>query len=234
MTRFPLALIGAGFAPGLFVKCFEWINTVSSRITDLGYSHMASTVMLRNTLHTFNEFDFLALFAFDAALAGMAVPILLQNGRRWFDLLALGVSTPLALSAWIFTEYESYFSKWWSSVKKLSLTQLYQVVFITFIAVIMFSVKGVTTPQELFVKLLIIIGGLWRMTNPPAIVRSHLDRGGNAVAMTKQAANTATLKKVRENKEIQPPEKIKSYGKKNRLKRKGKLLFARLIQKIKK
>ena len=101
----------------------------------------------------------------------MLFPILLQNGRRWWDLMCLAAVSPLAGTAYVFDRHRHYFKSWWKQVKHLSLIQLVYAVFIMFMGVFIFGTQNMTAGWGLILKLAIVAGGMWRMLNPPRIVK---------------------------------------------------------------
>lgn len=189
--RLPFVILGAGLAPLGFSYAFKFINKFTDMIIGIGRAQMTNGI----ENFAFNDTTLLEMFAFigfDLALVGMMVPVFLQNFRRWFDLLALGVMTPMALSCWMFKSHEHYFKTWWEHVKKCSLVQLVYAVFLLLIGSLMFGAKEPDNEAELLIKMGIVIGGLWRMANPPNFLRRHLDTGANAIDMWKGAGNAIT------------------------------------------
>jgi len=123
------------------------------------------------------------LIGFDIALISVLIPILLQNFRRWFDLLALGVMTPLVLACWVFKAHENLFYTWWEYIKKCASTQLVYAIFLLLIGTLLFGTKLPNNGWDIMIQMGIIIGGLWRMNNPPNIISRHVDKGANIKSM---------------------------------------------------
>jgi hypothetical protein len=113
---------------------------------------------------------------FDVLLIALLIPVVLQNARRIFDLMVSCAIAPLALTAWIFDDYRHMFTKWWYHVKKLAVSPLVYSIFVCLMGFLIFSTKHVTG-AALFVKMLLMIGGLSRMANPPSFVKSRVDDG---------------------------------------------------------
>lgn len=174
--RLPFAVAAAGIAPFLFEQGFNLLNKLTNSIIKIGKEQMNHGILSMD-MSSISGMEVFAYIGFDIALIAMMVPVLLQNFRRWFDLIMLGVIAPVALSCWVFKEHRHYFHTWWGGVKKLSLVQLSYAVFLTVIGIFMFGVKAPENSMEMFLKLGIIIGGLWRMTEPPSILKKHLDTG---------------------------------------------------------
>lgn len=141
--------------------------------------------------------DVATMLVFDAVLIGTIIPVLWQNGRRFFDLIVLGVITPLALTAWIFDGYKGLFNQWWGQVKYLSLIQVYHALFLLVLGWFIFGVGTPATFTGLIVKLLIVIGGFARMTNPPQLIAKHLDKGKDMDEITGGAKEA--YKKTKKN-----------------------------------
>lgn len=223
LGRFFVSIIGAGAAPFIFEKVFELINMIVEAITKIG-SFGISTHKYTTTLISPNPYDWfntIALLGFDFMLIGLAIPIFLQNGRRFFDLMCLSALTPLSLTAWIFDDTRHLHHQWWSNVKKLSMTPLIYAIFICLLGVFIFGTQNIVSGGGLFLKVLIIIGGLARMANPPNFIKSRVDNGGdvedsvwNVFNAFKDTYDTVTLKKMRSTKLIK--DKI-SKGKASKL-----------------
>ncbi len=176
--RLPIVLLGSAIAPTAFYYGFKAINGLTKLITDIGKANMERGIG-ELKFDTATWLEIIAFLSFDVALIVMMVPVLLQNFRRWFDLIALGMMTPLALGCWMFKSLEHYFHSWWEHIKKCGLTQLSYAIFLVIIGTLMF---GFTVPNDfmgLLVKVGVVIGGLWRMSSPPQILGRHIDRGSD-------------------------------------------------------
>ncbi|MGG3920394.1 hypothetical protein ABEV41_00340 [Geobacillus thermodenitrificans] len=194
LKRFPLAVAGAGFAPFAYTQLFEWLNKLSQSISSIGREYITQGSYESITL---SKLDIAAIIGFDLILITLLFPIFLKNGRRWFDLIALGTMTPLALSAWIFDDYRHLFNKWWKHIKHLSFMQITYAIFICLLGILIFGTKNFTgsSISVFFVKLMVIAGGLWRLANPPIIVLSASDSAKDSWSIGKELFNTFTLKK---------------------------------------
>lgn len=168
--------------PFLFQKTFQLLNYISDLLIGMNGKTMATTALSE----TFGTLDIIALIAFDAVLIGTVIPVLWQNGRRFFDLLVLGITAPLALGAWVFDSKRHLFDQWWKNVKHLSLVQVYHSLFLLVLGWFIF---GIPTPVDFtgtVIKLLVVIGGFARMQNPPRLIAQHLDSGGGLDEITKK------------------------------------------------
>lgn len=127
-------------SPTLFAKGFSLLNLCSDAITGIGVSEIkAGELVLNGSLSVVN---LIALIGFDLLLISTLIPVLLKAGRRWFDLMLLVISTPLAFCTWIFDQHRHWFNLWWKNVKQLSLIQLIHATFITFMAIVLFATRG--------------------------------------------------------------------------------------------
>ena len=116
------------------------MNLCSDAITGIGVSEIkAGELVLNGSLSVVN---LIALIGFDLLLISTLIPVLLKAGRRWFDLMLLVISTPLAFCTWIFDQHRHWFNLWWKNVKQLSLIQLIHATFITFMAIVLFATRG--------------------------------------------------------------------------------------------
>lgn len=212
VKRYFVAVTGAGFAPFLFEKSFQLINIVTSSISKIGSAGLKTNDVSGSWApyydpSFFDWFNTLALIAFDFMVLAMVIPIFLQNGRRFFDLMCLSAITPLALSAWVFKDYKYLFDKWWHNVKKIGATPLIYSLFICIMGLFIFGTKNVMSGGGMLIKMLIIVGGLARMSNPPSFIKSRVDTGGTAddslwgsIQGFKNAYDTVTLKKLKSTK----------------------------------
>lgn len=195
LKRFPIAVAGAGFAPILYEKAFELLNKLSQSISSIGRSYITKEQAI-----TFNwsTLDLIAVIGFDLVLISLLFPIFLKNGRRYFDILALGTLTPLALTTWIFDDYRHLFHKWWKHMKQLSLMQITYSIFICLLGVLIFGTRNFTPDGAtvLIIKLMIIAGGLWRLANPPTFILAAGDTGKDSWSIGKELINTFALKKL--------------------------------------
>ena len=187
--RWSLAVIGSGFAPFLFEQTFNLLNIATKAITKIGASEINAESMM--TYMKMSGFNTILLIGFDLVLIAIMIPLFLQNGRRFFDLMCLSAITPLALTAWVFDDYRHLFHKWWHQVKSLGSVQLVYSVFICILGVFIFGTRNVIDPGGVFFRLLIGLGGLYRLANPPQFVKSRLDQGEDIVGMSKSMWKTA-------------------------------------------
>lgn len=160
--------------PILFQKAFQGLNFISGTINAMG----ADTITAVGIPDNIQLFDVLTILAFDLILIASMVPILWKNGRRFFDIMVLGVISPFALTAWIFDSSRHLFRQWWDNLKHLALVQIYYAVFLLMLGWFLFGTPTPDTFSGMLLKMLIVIGGFARMVEPPRIISKHLDSGG--------------------------------------------------------
>jgi len=182
IKRFPLVVIGSALAPSVFYYTFKGLNKLTDIIVDFG-KHQMDKGISQIALNDITLLQVVGLIGFDIALISVLIPILLQNFRRWFDLLALGVMTPLVLACWVFKAHENLFYTWWEYIKKCASTQLVYAIFLLLIGTLLFGTKLPNNGWDIMIQMGIIIGGLWRMNNPPNIISRHVDKGANIKSM---------------------------------------------------
>ena len=178
IKKYAMAVVGIGFTPFLFEKGFGLLNTCAKFITSLGYYEISS-----NEFSDINSslVDSIALLGFDLVLIGALVPIFLQNGRRWFDLICLAGISPLALSAWCFEDTKHLTSMWWKSIKDIGMVQIIYSFFIAMMGIFMFGTRGYTSGFGLIVKVAVIAGSLTRLANPPQFLLRMTDSNNTSV-----------------------------------------------------
>lgn len=173
IKRYSLAVVGIGFAPFLFKKGFGILNSVAKFITSLGYHEVKANEFADMTKAGWG--DTVALLGFDIVLIGTLIPLFLQNGRRWFDLICLGAMTPFALSAWVLKDTRHYTTMWWDSIKKIGMVQIVYSTFLAIMGIFMLGTRGLNTGFGLIFKLAVMAGALWRMQNPPKFMNRMMD-----------------------------------------------------------
>jgi len=196
--RLVIVMIGIGFLPTGLDAATHIINRVTLTIGKFGFAQITGkpdVSTLNNAVITkgFTDIDVFGLAIFDALLLWNAVPLLFQAGRRWVDMAILGVVSPLALSCFVFEDTKHYGRTWWNGVKKIGVEQIWQVSLLAFLLLLMFGSKQITGPADVFVKVLLLIGGLSRMKQPPTFMPSG---GKSKMGRSVQKRITDTAKKL--------------------------------------
>lgn len=184
IIRFPVALVISTFSPYLFVQGIKALNKLTDLILTFFKSQFGA--IEESKLMLGGDIDVLFLLLFTTVFLILSVPIILYNGRRWFDLIALAVTTPLAMTAWIFKSFDHYFSKWKNSLINLSAVQLVYAAFFTVLSFIMFAVPFPPTFEGSIAKLMLMVGGMWRLAFPPQFIKSMVDKGETSLTMINQ------------------------------------------------
>jgi len=160
--------------PFLFINTFRLLNWLSDKIINLNGN------IIKNTAQNATApFDLFVMVIFSLVLVGITIPTLMTNSRRFFDLITLGIISPLAMTAYIFDPYKHLFTQWWSSVKHLSMVQ---VIYAFYLMIIGLLIYGIPTPDDtmgVVFKFLLVIGGFMRLMNPPQFMNKHLDGSGS-------------------------------------------------------
>jgi hypothetical protein len=175
LKRIPIAIGVAGVTPFLFQEGFKMINKLS-----IGITKITGGVFNENFLREVANVGFvdaLGLLAFDIVLIALIIPLIIQNARRWWDLFCLCLISPLALTTYIFDRHKHLFASWLEAIKKKATVQLVYATFISLLGLFIFSTRFIS-PEQWAIKLLIVLGSLSRLSNPPQIVKSYL-RGEN-------------------------------------------------------
>lgn len=179
VKRLPIALGIAGFTPFLFQEGFKIINKLTRGIIQLG-GNLFSDNNLRDII-SLSFVDVLGMILFDIVAIGLLIPILLQAGRRFWDLFCLCAVSPLAYTAWIFDRHRHMHQIWWNNIKKLSVIQLVIAIFIVLMGIFLYGARFITGAWE--IKVLIILGGLYRIANPPNFIKSYTRGEDDVVGM---------------------------------------------------
>jgi hypothetical protein len=175
LKRIPIAIGVAGIAPFLFEKGFKMLNKLTVGITKIS-GGVFDPNFLKGIANA-GFIDSLGLLAFDVALVVLAVPLIMQNARRWWDLFVLCCVSPLALSAFIFDRHRHLYESWITAIKKKATVQLVYATFISLLGLFIFSTRLIS-PDMWAIKLLLVLGSLNSLANPPQLVKSYM-RGEN-------------------------------------------------------
>jgi hypothetical protein len=168
----------SGFMPFLFETGFTYLNKLSDAISSMGMNGGNSHGLISS--EGMGWFDTLVIILFDLTAISMLIPICLQAGRRWWDLLVLCAVSPLALSSFCFDRHKHYFEKWMDSVKTHSLSQLVYAVYILLMGIVIFSTQAIHGGFiTLAIKVVIVLAGLNRLTHPPQFIKKMTDGGSD-------------------------------------------------------
>ena len=171
--RWGLVAVALTGIPFLFQKSFQLLNYVSEKVISMGGNTMRAIALPENI----GNFDVITLILFNVALIATVIPVLWANGKRFFDIMVLGVISPFALTAWIFDSSRHLFRQWWDNLKHLSLVQIYYSLFLLILGWFIFGVPTPDTFTGFIIKLLVVVGGFARMASPPRMIAKHMNLG---------------------------------------------------------
>jgi hypothetical protein len=236
LKRWAIVAGVSGFLPFAFETGFTYLNKLTNAISSIGTINGGDSSGFING-GTMGFFDTLIIILFDLSAIALLIPVCLQSGKRWWDILCLSAISPLALSSWVFDRHRHYFNAWWRNIKSLSMVQLVYAVFLLLMGIFIFSTQSIQGGiTALIIKLLIVIGGLLRLSNPPSFVtrmtgdKSDIfDQYDEGKSTLKDIYNTLTFKNFRplqffkKQSEVKQS-KIQSLRKKNGRRYVGDLL----------
>jgi hypothetical protein len=226
----------SGFLPFAFETGFTFLNKLTNAISSIGTLNGGDSSGFING-GTMGFFDTLIIILFDLSAIALLIPVCLQSGKRWWDILCLSAISPLALSSWVFDRHRHYFNAWWRNIKSLSMVQLVYAVFLLLMGIFIFSTQSIQGGiTALIIKLLIVIGGLLRLSNPPSFVtrmtgdKSDIfDQYDEGKSTLKDIYNTLTFKNFRplqffKSQSATKQQNIKALQKKHKRRYVGDLL----------
>jgi len=192
LQKLPLVLGTVGFAPLLIVESMKILSFLTALILKMGVAMIGGQFNYTDGIvkGTGNALIDAVLYgAFVVLFTFQIIPILLSHGRRWFNMMSLTMLTPLAMLGYIFDSLSQFHKKWWSSLKKSYLSQIYYAGFVTILHLIMFGIPTPMTYQGVFSKLLIVLGGLHAFANPPGFIANLTNNGMDTYRSINQFKN---------------------------------------------
>lgn len=212
LKRWAIVASVAGFMPFAFESGFHYINQLSNAISQMGLNGGNSHGLVYG--EKIGWFDTLVIILFDLTAISMLIPIALQAGKRWWDLLCLCAISPLALSSFCFDRHRHYFDKWWDSVKTHSLSQLVYAVYILLMGIFIFSTQAIQGGIfTLIIKIIIVIAALNRLAHPPQFINRMINNGSDVFDEYDKTKKTFTdLKDTLTFKNFRP---VQFFKKKN-------------------
>jgi len=185
LQRIPIVMALTGFAPLLIVEGMKLLSYLTNLILSFGLSLTENVSPLGNNpasglMDTILYVAFVLLFGYNL------IPILLSHGRRWFNVLSLTLLTPIAMLGYLFPSFQPFHAKWWVSLKKNYLSQLYYSSFLSILNIIMFGISTPDNFQGVFSKLLILLGGIHVFSQPPTFLSSYMQMKPDVYASVAQ------------------------------------------------
>lgn len=151
----------------------HYLNKLVAWFMEIAHHGMEPNVYFSSMIGaTVGGIDILASVIFFVLLLIYMFQILLYYGRRWFDIIVMAVISPLAFMSSIFDSTRHYFQKWLTHTTQLYMVQVVHAVYLTVIGLIVLAPATITGIDVGFIRILLLIGALWRMSKPPAFVQS--------------------------------------------------------------
>ena len=111
ILRLPIMIAICGFAPFGFIKAIEAMNGITNLNfydwhqyalqlqVNLIWGHLVYLVMILESL---------GFILFILLYIALLIPMMLNHGKRWFSLIALGILTPFAMLGYVFDSFKSF------------------------------------------------------------------------------------------------------------------------------
>lgn len=183
--RYPLALIVSALAPTMFYYAGVITNTLVKVMGSITGSSLDGVDYFSSLLHetAYHTYEAALTFVLLIILIFYFFKVMLYHAVRWFGLIFNMVTTPIAMTAYMFSSYENVASSWLQDSVSKFLVVVVHSFFLGLIAVILYApnvVNGNTagdTFWETFIRIMISIGGLHMMMKPPAWITKWFDKG---------------------------------------------------------
>lgn len=172
IKRFPIAAGISLSLPFIFEHGFKLLNKITRGIASLGGDLFKGDNF--TNLLSLSGIDIIGMIIFDVICIGLIVPILVNQGKRLWRIFLHTSIAPIALSAWIFDRHRRHFDQWLENMKDLAFVQIVFSTFILLMGFLLYTVRFLTVDMWIF-KILIIVGALHHLANPPSFV-SRFDR----------------------------------------------------------
>lgn len=199
--RYPIALGVSAFAPILFYYTGASMNLLVKYIGSLTSLSMQGTEYFTSILSSLGHhiFETFMTFFLMIILIYYSIRILLMHSSRLFGLLFNMVVTPIAMTAYMFRSFENVAAAWAKDTLGKFTVVLAHAFFLGLIAIILYApidqlignmgshFSGAIT------KLLMAIGGLRMMLNPPAWITSFFEKKNDSGRTSKPFKQLAKL-----------------------------------------
>lgn len=183
-----VALVGAGLTVPAVIWLVNCANLAVQMIMLLATSYFGSGGNVGEVLKDFSAGGFGNFFAsllFMVAFFYFIAHALFKVGIRWFDLLMNVVSSPFAWGAYVTNGTAGYLKRWMTTTGRLILTNIVYAFYVVVISVIILSPAGVDSAGGWLGRMLLLIGGLFRLANPPAWLQAMDVQGSAGPALKK-------------------------------------------------
>lgn len=180
LKRFPVAIGASLTLPYIFQWGFKLLNSLTKSISKLGETLFDGKNL--SELMKVSGIDVIGMIIFDFICIGMIVPVLINSGKRYYRLFFNLTLSPLAFSAWIFNRHKHFHKQWWETIQDLAFVQVVYATFILIMGLLLYTVRFLTVDMWIF-KVLIIIGALHHLANPPSFITAYNRQRRNEVGL---------------------------------------------------
>lgn len=198
-VRFPIAIVVSAIVPFIFYYTAIGVNELVSYMGLITGGAMEGNDVFVNHLTGLSNSIFMSVltFFFLIALGFYLFKILLYHAYRWFGLMFNMLVTPFVMVSYIFKPFESILSMWTKDNIQKFFVQVAHSFMLGLIAIILYSPNLLPTHSAWqgmeygIIKIMLAIGGLHMMLNPPGWVRGMMDSGANSLAPLKTIGRLA-------------------------------------------
>lgn len=183
-----VAIVGAGLTMPVVI----WLITVTNKFVQvilvLGETYFNGASDLGNMLRDFSASgagNFLASLLFMIAFFYFIAHALFKVGIRWFDLLMNVIGSPFAWAAYVTDGTSKHLFNWMSSTGRLIIVNVMYAFYVVVISVVIMAPGPVESFGGWLARMLLLVGGLYRLANPPAWIQS-MDAQGSLRSMFKK------------------------------------------------
>lgn len=185
-----VALVGAGLTVPAVVWLVKCSNLAVEMILLLGESYFTGSNDVGSVLKDFSKsggVNFIASVLFLIAFFYFIVQAMFKVGIRWFDLLMNVVASPFAWASYITNGTASHLASWFGKTGKLILINLVYAFYVIVISVLVIAPGAIESFGGWVGRMLLMIGGLYRLANPPAWIEAMDSKGSLGPLFKKMA-----------------------------------------------
>lgn len=197
-----VALIGAGMTMPAVIWLIKCADLAVQMIATLGETYFKGSNDLGAMLRDFSASgtgNFFASILFMITFFYFIAHALFKVGIRWFDLLMNMVASPFAWASYVTNGTAKYLANWMSSTGKLILINVVYAFYVTVISTIVLAPGPVESFGGWVARMLLLVGGLYRLANPPSWIQ-NMDAQGTLIPTLKKVFDTVTFRKMRMSK----------------------------------
>lgn len=185
-----VALVGAGLTVPAVVWLVKCSNLAVEMILLLGETYFNGSSDIGTVLKDFSKsggVNFAASLLFLVAFFYFIVQAMFKVGIRWFDLLMNVVTSPFAWASYLTNGTASHLASWMASTGKLILINMVYAFYVIVISVLIMAPGPVESFGGWTGRMLLLVGGLYRLANPPAWI-AGMDTSGSMAPFVKKMA----------------------------------------------